>query len=55
MQFEARIITLKDGRTAILRPGTKADAQGCLDYLRAATREAPFLLRSAAEADEMTL
>lgn len=55
MFFEPVTISLKDGRTCILRPGKKEDAQGCLDYLRAATRETPFLLRSAAESDSMTV
>lgn len=55
MLFEPKTIQLKDGRTAILRPARREDAQGLLDYLRNATRETEFLLRSGEESDAMSL
>lgn len=55
MHFEPHTVTLKDGRTAVLRAPRTEDAQGLLDYMNAACRETDFLLRSAEEAAAMTL
>ena len=52
MIFEPKTITLKDGRTCILRPAEAKDARGMLDYLRISAGETPFLLRNP---DEVTL
>ncbi len=52
MIFKPKTITLKDGRTCILRPAEAKDAQGMLDYLRISSGETPFLLRNP---DEVTL
>lgn len=54
MTFESISITLKDGRTAELRPPRSEDAEGLLDYLRTATAETEFLLRTPEETEEMT-
>ena len=51
MIFKPKTITLKDGRTCILRPAETKDAQGMLDYLRISSGETPFLLRNP---DEVT-
>lgn len=55
MYFDPVTITLRDGRSAILRPPCADDAQGTLDYLRAACAETDFLLRSVQECDAMTV
>lgn len=54
MTFESVTIPLKDGRSAKLRPPRPEDAAGLLDYLRTATAETEFLLRTAEEAATMT-
>ena len=51
MIFQARTISLKDGRTCILRPGEVKDAANMIEYLRISSGETPFLLRYA---DEIT-
>ena len=51
MIFKDKIITLKDGRTCILRPVSVNDAEAMLEYLRIASSETPFLLRNG---DEVT-
>lgn len=51
MIFEPKTITLKDGRTCILRPAEAKDAKGMIDYMRTSAGETPFLLRNP---DEMT-
>lgn len=55
MYFEPMEIPLKDGRTAIFRAPCAEDAQGMLDYLKAACSETDFLLRSAEECESMTI
>lgn len=55
MYIEPMAITLKDGRTAVLRSPRAEDAQGLLDYLKIACAETDFLLRSAEEAAAMTV
>ena len=45
MQFEARTITLKDGRTCILRPTHPDDAADMVEYMKKTAGETPFLLR----------
>lgn len=51
MIFENKTITLKDGRTCILRPVEVKDAEAMIEYLRIASSETPFLLRNE---DEVT-
>lgn len=51
MIFEKKIVTLKDGRTCILRPVEVKDAEAMIEYLRIASSETPFLLRNE---DEVT-
>lgn len=51
MIFQARTISLKDGRTCILRPVEVKDAADMIEYLRISSGETPFLLRYA---DEIT-
>ena len=45
MIFETKTITLKDGRTAILRPATAADAAPAVEWLRQTAGETDFILR----------
>ena len=45
MIFETKTITLKDGRTAILRPATAADAAPAVEWLRQTAAETDFILR----------
>ena len=45
MIFEPKTITLKDGRTAILRPATAADAAPAVEWLRQTAGETDFILR----------
>ena len=49
MIFETKEIRLKDGRTAILRSSTPADAAEMLLHLEATAAETPFMLRSPGE------
>ena len=49
MRTRARTITLRDGRTALLRPPEIRDAQALVDNLRQMSGETPFLLRTAEE------
>lgn len=49
MRTRARTITLRDGRTALLRPPELRDAQALVDNLRQMSGETPFLLRTAEE------
>ena len=55
MFFEPKTITLKDGRSAILRSPEPDDAEEMLEYLRMTSSETDFLLRSAGEELTMTL
>lgn len=45
------VLTLKDGRTAILRSGREEDARGALDYLLQCTGESEFVIRYPDECD----
>ena len=45
MQFEARTITLKDGRTCILRPAHPDDSIFLIDYMIRTSGETEFVLR----------
>lgn len=45
MIFETKTITLKDGRTAILRAATEADAAPAVEWLRQTAGETDFILR----------
>ena len=45
MIFETKTITLKDGRTAILRLATEADAATAVEWLRQLAGETDFILR----------
>ena len=49
MQFEARTITLKDGRTCTLRPAHPDDSAGLIEYMKRTAAETPFLLRNPDE------
>ena len=52
MLFESRAITLKDGRTAVLRnPDPEADAAALIGHLRQIVSETEFLLRYPEECD----
>ena len=45
MIFEPRIITLKDGRTAVLRAPCEADAAPAVEWLKQTAEETEFILR----------
>ncbi len=45
MIFESKTITLKDGRTAILRAATEADAAPAVEWLKQTAGETDFILR----------
>lgn len=45
MKFQERTITLKDGRTCVLRPATPDDAPEMLVWLKKTAEETEFLLR----------
>lgn len=49
MIYPAKEFLLKDGRTALLRSPSPADARACLDYMRITAGETPFLLRTPEE------
>ena len=49
MLFEAKTITLKDGRKATLRGPEISDAEGLLDYMRVTAGETVFLMRTPEE------
>ena len=55
MDFEPVSITLKDGRTALLRPPKADDAAPMLAELRKECGETEFLLRAPQECDGMTV
>lgn len=55
MFFEPKTITLKDGRSAVLRSPEPDDAAEMLGFLRMISSETDFLLRSADEELTMTL
>lgn len=49
MEYESRTVTLKDGRTCLLRSPTGADAEQMLEYMHIMLDETPYLCQSAAE------
>ena len=49
MRFEEKEITLRDGRTLLLRTPEEGDAEGMLEYLRTTAGETHFLLRTPEE------
>ena len=49
MLYDAKTITLKDGRTATLRAPALSDAAALIDYLRDTAGETPFLIRTPEE------
>lgn len=49
MKFEPRIITLKDGRSCILRPTHPDDAAEMIDYMKQTAKETRFVLRTPEE------
>ena len=55
MQFEAKTITLKDGRSAVLRLPTASDAEDMLNYLIETAGETEFLLAYPEERQGMTV
>ena len=55
MKFDAKTITLKDGRSAVLRLPTAADAEDMLNYLIETAGETEFLLAYPEERQSMTV
>ena len=55
MFFEPKAITLKDGRSAVLRSPEPDDAEEMLEFLRMASSETDFLLRSTEDEITMTV
>lgn len=55
MKFEAKTITLKDGRSAVLRLPTASDAEDMLNYLIETAGETEFLLAYPEERQGMTV
>ena len=55
MKFDAKTITLKDGRSAVLRLPTAADAEDMLTYLIETAGETEFLLAYPEERQGMTV
>lgn len=49
MHFPEKIITLKNGRTALFRGPRPEDAEAALEFMKLTAVETPFLLRSPAE------
>lgn len=49
MKFEHRTITLKDGRSCILRPTHPDDAAEMIDYMKQTAEETRFVLRTPEE------
>lgn len=54
MIFQDKTITLKDGRTALLRSPREEDIPAVLEYLRLTAVETPFLRRSPEECEKYT-
>ena len=55
MKFDAKTIILKDGRSAVLRLPTAADAEDMLNYLIETAGETEFLLAYPEERQDMTV
>ena len=51
MRFPERAVTLKDGRTCLLRPATPDDAPAMIAYMKETAAETEFLLRYPDEVD----
>lgn len=49
MHFETKKITLKDGRTALLRSPCREDAAEMVAYMKTTAGETPFLMRTPEE------
>ena len=49
MDFPAKEIRLKDGRTAIFRSPLPSDAEAALEYMKITAGETPYLLRTPEE------
>lgn len=49
MYFAPKEITLKDGRTALLRSPLPSDAEAALEYMKITAGETPYLLRTPEE------
>lgn len=45
MHLAPETVSLKNGKTAVLRSAEPGDAAAMIDYLKAAAGETPFLLR----------
>ena len=45
MHLAPETVSLKNGKTAVLRSAAPGDAAAMIDYLKAAAGETPFLLR----------
>ncbi len=54
MMITERTLTLRDGRTAVLRSPQEADIPSLLELLRRVTEETDFLMRYPEEAGEIT-
>ncbi len=52
MRFAEKTITLKDGRTCILKPATPDLAEELIRFLKQITAETPFLTRYPDEVDK---
>lgn len=52
MDYREKTVTLKDGRTCLLRRGEEGDAELLLDYLKTTAGETRYLMR---EPEEITL
>ena len=55
MQYEAKVLTLKDGREAVLRVPTPEDAPELLRYLIGICGETEFVLAYPEERQGMTV
>lgn len=49
MEYTAKTVTLKNGKTCLLRRGEETDAAMLVDYLKATAGETPYLLREPEE------
>ena len=55
MDYREKTVTLKDGRTCLLRRGEEGDAELLLDYLKTTAGETRYLSREPEEAAAITL
>ena len=49
MEYTEKTVTLKSGRTCLIRRGEEADAAMLVDYLKATAGETPYLTREPEE------